>query len=131
MSSPLSRLWRWGDRFAFVRNAGTSDEATHLHHALICALGAGLGAVTAVAFSMPALWGAWLAWAACWAAYVVREAQQHGRGRWGWDGVGDLLVPLCWGVLGLSGGTRQLVVWLAVSATLGVYYTAARPATSP
>lgn len=128
MGSPLDALWRWGDRFSFVRSAGTSAEATHLNHSLVCALGAGLGVMIALAFHQSALTGARLAWTAFWLAYLARESRQHGRSRWEWDGAMDVAVPLCWGVVGLAHDMRQLVTWLAISAVLGVGYTVARPA---
>lgn len=125
--SPLDFLWRWADRFAFVRRAGTSDEATHLNHTLVCAGGAGLGAVTALAFHADPLNGARLVWFLCWLAYLARESRQHGRARWGWDGVMDLVTPFCWGGVGLSGGHVTLSVWFVASAVLALGYTVFRP----
>lgn len=134
MSNPLDRLWRWADRVACVRRAGTDAVSTQWHHALVCAFGAGLGSVTALAFHWPPLVGAWIVWGLTWLAYVVRERRQHALARilggnvWGWDSWMDLLTPLCWGLVGLSGGTRTLAVWLAASVVLAVGYVILRPA---
>jgi hypothetical protein len=126
--NPLDRLRAFGNRFAFVRNVGTSDAETHWHHALVCSSAAALGALAAIPFPVALVSVAQPAWLACWLAYVLREVAQWRGQRWAWDAFGDVGVPLCWGIVGLSGDTRQLLVWLAVSAVLGCYYTAWRPA---
>ena len=111
-----------------LRNAGTSDEATHLHHAFVCAAGAALGAGAAWLVDMPLLAVAQPAWLACWIAYVVREIAQWRGQRWTWDAYGDVGVPVAWGILGLTGDPRQFVVWLGVTSALAAFYVWARPA---
>ena len=107
---------------------GTSDEATHLHHAFVCAGAAALGAGVAWLVDMPLLAVAQPAFGVCWLAYVTREAIQWRGQRWPWDAWGDVGVPVAWGILGLMGDTRQFVVWLGVTSVLAAFYVVARPA---
>ena len=130
MRNPLDLLWAWAGRhLPWINRAGSEDSLTHLHHALVCALLAGLGAVVGglTGYYNPHTAFCWT-WLAVWLTYLARETAQHGRGRWGYDAVGDVLVPLCWALPALVGGVRAVLGLTLASVVLVLYYIVYRPA---